>query len=120
MQLNACGINLRLTPAIERHVKDRVGGAISKAEKSIRDVSVRLRDTNGPKGGVDKACRIVAWLRNRVTVVVEAVHGNLYAAIDAAAMKLRESVRRRTRRQRTLHREYAARHLHGRRGALSA
>jgi putative sigma-54 modulation protein len=113
MHLNACGVNFRLTPAIERHVEERVGLAIFKGARSVQDVSVRLRDTNGPRGGVDKACRIVAWLRNRVTVVVEAVHGDLYAAIDAAAAKLKEAVCRRTRRQRTLHREYAARHLHG-------
>jgi ribosomal subunit interface protein len=114
MFLNASGVNFRLTPAIERHVEQRVGGAVSSAAGSVQDVSVRLRDTNGPRGGVDKACRIVAWLRNRVTVVVEAVHGDLYAAIDAASAKLKEAVRRRTKRQRTLHREYAARHQHGR------
>jgi ribosomal subunit interface protein len=110
MQLNACGIHFRLTPAIERHVRERVNIAIHASEGSISDVSVRLRDTNGPRGGVDKACRIVAWLRHRATVVVEAVHGDLYAAIDAAAAKLKEAVRRRTKRRRTLHREFAARH----------
>ena len=51
---------------------------------------VRLWDINGTRGGVDKACRVVVWLRGRGTIVVEAVDRDLYAAIDAAAAKLRE------------------------------
>lgn len=109
MQLNACGIGFTLTPAIEQHIEGRVKLAVSHATGSIRDLAVRVRDTNGTRGGVDKACRIVAWLRNRATVVVEAVSSDLYAAVDAAATKLKEAIRRRTRRGRTLRREYANR-----------
>jgi ribosome-associated translation inhibitor RaiA len=48
-------------------------------------------------------------VRGRGTVVVEAVDRDLYAAIDAAAAKLGQALRRRLRRRRTLRREYARR-----------
>ena len=113
MQLNVCGIDSTLTPAIEQHIKDRVKLAVSHAPGSINDVVVRVRDINGTRGGVDKACSIVAWLRNRAAVVVEAVSSDLYAAVDAAAMKLKQALSRRTRRARTLRREYANRMRNG-------
>jgi ribosome-associated translation inhibitor RaiA len=68
---------------------------------------VRLRDVNGPRGGVDMGCRVVVWLRGRKAVIVDAVDRDLYAAVDLAAAKLREAVRRRLKRRRTLGRQYA-------------
>ena len=111
MQMDACGLNFRMSDGIERHIRRRVTGAIGRAPRSIEGVMVRLRDINGTRGGVDKACRIVVWLRSRGTVVVEAVDRNLHTAIDAAAMKLKEAVRRQLKRRRTLRREYAQRRL---------
>lgn len=109
MQTQAHAFQFSLTPAMDRHVRDRVAAAVGHAARSVRDVAVRLGDTNGPRGGVDKVCRIVAALRDRATVVVHAVDRDLYAAIDAAAAKLREAVRRQTRRRRTLRRARAIR-----------
>ncbi len=111
MQIDACGLNFNLTTAIERHIEGRVKLAVGRASRSIRGVMVRLRDINGKRGGEDKSCRMVAWLHGRGTVVVEAVSRDLYAAVDAAAMKLKEAVRRQLRRRRTLRREYAQRRL---------
>jgi ribosome-associated translation inhibitor RaiA len=109
--MDLTALNFTLTAAIERHVKGRVKLAIRRASKSVSGVMVRLRDTNGKRGGIDKACRIAVWLRGGGTVVVEAVDRNLYAAVDAAAAKLREAIRRRLRRRRTLRREHALRRV---------
>src|SRR5688572_19150419 len=109
--MDVCALNFKLTTAIERHVKDRIRLALGVAgvAAAVAGAMVRLRDINGDRGGVDKACRIVVWLRGRGAIVVEAVDRVLYAAIDAAAARLREAARRRLRRRRTLRREYAAR-----------
>jgi putative sigma-54 modulation protein len=109
MNMNASALDFSLTPAIERHIENRVALALQHAARSINSVAVRLHDINGTRGGVDKSCRIVALLRDRATVVVEAVDRDLYAAVDAAATKLKEAVRRRTRRRRTLRREHVLR-----------
>jgi ribosome-associated translation inhibitor RaiA len=105
--MDIVALNFELTRSLARHTARRVRGAIAPAGKKVAGVMVRLRDVNGPRGGVDMGCRIVVWLRGRSAVIVDALDRDLYAAIDLAAAKLREAVRRRLRRRRTLRREHA-------------
>jgi ribosome-associated translation inhibitor RaiA len=109
--MDIVGLNLELPRPLVRHMKRRVGGAIAPAGKNVAGVMARLRDVNGPRGGVDMGCRIVVWLRGGSAVIVDAVDGDLYAAVDLAAAKLREAVRRRLKRRRTLRRAHANRRL---------
>lgn len=117
MQIDLCGLSFSVTPAIARHAEDRVKLALGTTAASVDGVTVRLRDTNGAaRGGVDKACRIVARPRGAggaAAVVADAVDRDLYAAIDRAAAKLRQAVRRHLARRRTRRREYASRRLRG-------
>jgi ribosome-associated translation inhibitor RaiA len=101
--------NFTLTGAIKRHIANSVQRALGRASRWIRTVAVRLRDTNGRRGGVDKACRMIASLDRRGPVVVETADRDLYIAIDAAATKLRKAVQRRLTRRRTLRRQYTQR-----------
>jgi ribosomal subunit interface protein len=109
--MDLTALNFEVTDAIERHVERRVRAAVGRASRSITGTVVRLRDVNGPRGGIDKACRVVAWLRGRGTVVAEAVDRNLYAAIDAAAAKFGKALRRHVRKRRTLRRPHARRRV---------
>jgi ribosome-associated translation inhibitor RaiA len=74
-----------LTEAIRRHVESRVGGALVPVAQRVVSVTVRLRDLNAGRVGVDNRCRLVATLRRRRAVVAGAIDGDLYAAVDAAA-----------------------------------
>ncbi len=107
--MDVSALNFKATAAIERHVNNRVRAAVGRASDSVTGTMVRLRDVNGTRGGVDKACRVVVWVRGRGTVVVEAMDRDLYAAIDAAAAKLGQALWRHLRRRRTLRREHARR-----------
>jgi putative sigma-54 modulation protein len=111
MQMDIYAQPFKLTAALEQHVVQRVEHAIGTASSSVRGGMVRLLDVNGKRGGVDKTCRIVVWLRHGGSVIVEAVDRDLYAAIDAASVKLRVALGRRLNRRRTLSREYANRRL---------
>lgn len=84
----------KTTEALREHVSKRLRTALSRRADSIRDVVVRMSDENGPKGGVDKRCRIEAILASRPTQVVEAVAVDLYSAIDSAAKRLARAVER--------------------------
>jgi ribosome-associated translation inhibitor RaiA len=107
--MDIVALNFELTRALTRHIARRVGSAIAPAGKTVAGVMVRLRDVNGPRRGVDMGCRIAVWLRGRSAVIVDAVDRDLYAAVDLAAAKLREAIRRRLKRRRTLRREHANR-----------
>jgi len=84
-----------LTDALDNHVQQRLGFALSRAGNRLRRVDVRLSDINGPRGGVDKRCLIEARLCGRTVVVVEDVQADMYAAIDRAADRVGRTVLRR-------------------------
>jgi ribosomal subunit interface protein len=107
--MDLTALNFRVTAAIERHVNRRVRAAIGHASRSVTGTTVRLRDTNGPRGGVDKACRVAVRVRGGRAVVAEAVDRDLYAAIDAAAEKLAGALRRHRGRRRALRRQHGRR-----------
>jgi ribosome-associated translation inhibitor RaiA len=111
MRIRLSGLSYKLTPAIERHVEARIELALESASEHIHGVAVRLRDINGSRGGVDQSCRIVVWLDTHSPVVVEAIETDLYAAIDEAAARAKESVWRHLKRRQTLRREFAHRDL---------
>lgn len=55
--------------------------AVKWAEKSIREISVTVRDCNGPKGGVDKVCRVCVSLTRARRLILEDRDSNVYAAL---------------------------------------
>ncbi|MCE9584183.1 MAG: HPF/RaiA family ribosome-associated protein [Planctomycetes bacterium] len=75
-------------------VQLRLGTALARFSPRIEDVSVRLEDENGPKGGVDKSCRISVDLGRLGTVMAEDVDAVLEAAICRAAECAGRSVAR--------------------------
>jgi ribosome-associated translation inhibitor RaiA len=61
---------------------------------------MRLSDINGPRGGVDKCCRLQVVLDGLPDVVVEDIETDLYVAIDRAASRAGRTSRRRLTRWR--------------------
>lgn len=75
-------------------VELRLGFALARFSPRIEDVSVRLEDENGPKGGVDKSCRISVNLGRLGVVMVDDVDAVLEAAVCRAAERVGRSVAR--------------------------
>ena len=59
-------------------------GLTRQSDRILR-VVVRLGDENGPRGGVDKFCRIQVHLLDSPVAVIEEIGPDLYAVIDRAA-----------------------------------
>lgn len=74
-----------VTPALAVHVRRRLGFVLTRHSAHIQRVAVRVGDENGPRGGVDKYCRIQVNLLDAPFAIVEDVGTDLYAAIDRAA-----------------------------------
>lgn len=83
-----------LTPALRAHTERRLAFALSRFAPQLTNLVVRMDDLNGPKGGIDKRCRMEARLLGHPALVVEATGSDLYVAIDAAADRLGRSVSR--------------------------
>jgi putative sigma-54 modulation protein len=92
IEIRALGFNL--TDAIRTHVESRIESALGPFARWVLTVTARLEDINGHHGGVDKRCSLVVAIRRRGTVVANAVHEDLYLAVDEAAGRIRRSVQR--------------------------
>jgi len=72
----------------------------ARAER-IRRVRIRLSDSNGPRGGVDKVCQIRLDLVSGSEVSASGESPGWYEAVTIAVMNARTAVDRRLERART-------------------
>jgi len=94
MMIETRALGFSLTDAISQFVESRIGSVLGHFGHRVLKVTVRLEDVNAGRGGIDKRCSIVAAIRRRGVVAVEAVRDDLYSAIQEAAARIRRSVSR--------------------------
>jgi CBS domain-containing protein/ribosome-associated translation inhibitor RaiA len=97
--IRAVGVDL--SPEDKDYLRRKLGRKLGKFSPQIERVSVRIEDINGPRGGVDKRCRIKIVLSGLPSVVVEEQHESLQAAMDGALGRAERAVRQSTQRRRT-------------------
>lgn len=88
-------VNLTARRLLRRESERRLHFAADRFQHHIRDIDVLLRDVNGPRGGVDKRCRIRARLRGGGTLEIAETRSSFGGAIRAAAKRLRRLLARR-------------------------
>jgi hypothetical protein len=95
-------IHPRTFTAADNELRVRVADALEAALAPVRSrlhwVDVYLTDVNGPKGGPDKRCRVVAHLPTG-PVVVGRTERDPVAAVTAAALRCRRLIRSRLKRR---------------------
>ena len=72
MKFGIRGRHIELTAALLGHVERRFRFALSRFGQKIRLVAVQLGDLNGPRGGLDKQCRVTVTLSPSGKVIVGA------------------------------------------------
>jgi ribosome-associated translation inhibitor RaiA len=100
MHLTLKASGLSTGAALREHVERRVRFAVGRFGAGVSEVTVRLSDANGPRGGVDKVCQIVADLPRVGRLVVEDADADAYAAVDRAAGRLGRAAARAIDRRR--------------------
>ena len=86
--------NVAPTEPIRTYVDRRVRMVLGRFGSKIAWVSVRISDVNGPRGGVDKLCRIEARFWGRIMVVVEDTAADLRQAIDRSIRRMGRGISR--------------------------
>jgi ribosome-associated translation inhibitor RaiA len=94
------GVKYELGEELERYIERRLRFALGRFAGRIGRVLVRLSDVNGPRGGVDKRCRIAVALIPRGMVRVEAAGHDPFAVVALAAKRAGRSLRRTLGRRR--------------------
>lgn len=92
---------MRLTSALRELVRKRAASRFNKFASAIQRVTVRIEDINGPRGGLDKACRAKVVLRGAGSVLGVHQHHNVRTAITGALSRAESGVRRSLARSRT-------------------
>ena len=82
------------------YIARKLGMKLGKFGSSIERITVRLSDTNGPKGGRDQRCQIKVVLSGLPSVVVNEMDSTLPCTIDRAVDAIAIAVRRRVQRRR--------------------
>ena len=90
-----------LTDSLRAHVQRRLGGVLAGLHGAARRVQVRLSDVNGTRGGVDKRCQVDVAMPGMTRLVVADTRTDLYAAIDRASARLKQTLARRRQATRT-------------------
>ncbi|HBH52020.1 MAG TPA: 30S ribosomal protein S30 [Planctomycetaceae bacterium] len=85
-----------LTPRVEK----RLGFELDRFDRQVSSVEAHLKDINGPKGGDDLVCKLIAHVRGLPEVVIEETASDVGTAIDRAAHRLGYTIARRLQKRR--------------------
>ena len=85
---------VELTREDRAYIKRRIDAKVRKFAKAVDEVSVRLADVNGPKGGVDKVCKAKVHVPGLPSVMVERRHQSARAAVDGTMDATERAVRK--------------------------
>lgn len=85
---------LEPSDSLRYHAMRRIHFHLSRFGHEISSVLVRISDVNGPKGGVDKQCRVTVRGRRLSAVIVDDLRDDARTAIDMAVERARRAVGR--------------------------
>ncbi len=84
MKIEVRSTELELTPTERVDLEERIASGLGRFYEQIHVVRARVRDINGPRGGVDVACHLMIVARTGVTVLIDERAASLKAAVDVA------------------------------------
>src|SRR5262249_37331926 len=103
----------RLDALEKQHVRDRLGRMLDRFGPDITRGTVRFIDVNGPRGGIDIACRLKLSVTGLDHIHVEARAGDARTALRIASVAVQNAVvRAMGRRGRTAQRIEDLSHEH--------
>lgn len=86
---------LALLPEHRALIGRRAGLAFSRLRTAVTRVDMSLSDVNGPRGGVDKRCRVLVHLEGGAGVFVQDDDSQLASLIDRAIERAGRAAHRR-------------------------
>ena len=95
MKVELHASRLAVSNSTQAYVERRIGFALGRFADVIENVVVSLEDINGPRGGIDKSCRIrVNLTGQRAPIIATVLDVEIRAAIDMAAERVGRAVAR--------------------------
>lgn len=101
MRIDIKASGFPLTKALVDYAERRLRFALTRHSDRITRIALLAGDSNGPRGGIDKFCRIRVLLKNAPGLLIEDTGSDLYAVIDRAVERAGQNVAKRIDRLRT-------------------
>ena len=115
MKIDIRSHGLTLNPLVQRQIERRLYIALRSFDRHVDEVSVSIRDVNGPRGGDDLLGQVIVRFRRGLPIVVRAKDDSIHKLVGQMATAVRRAVKSRIRRRRTRLRRL----LRGRQRSLS-
>lgn len=100
MDLQIRARKIELTTALRGLIERRLGFALGRFGHRVQEVTIRLDDLNGPRGGMDKRCWIRATVVPSGDLTVETRDDEMESAISRAADRIARRVKKALDRRR--------------------
>jgi putative sigma-54 modulation protein len=99
MRLEIRHQGVEVTDGLRDSISERFKLALGRFARSIAGLRVYLRDVNGPRGGTDKECRVVAEVPRDGRVVVTGAAADVTTAVARTAYRAGYAVRSHLKRR---------------------
>lgn len=93
-----------LTTGTEAFVRGEIHSTLERFNEDIVAIDVFMKDTNGPKGGVDQQVLMRIQMRGRQQLALQTTRESLHATIRASAKRAKRAIRRNLRKARRFER----------------
>ncbi|MDP3700645.1 MAG: HPF/RaiA family ribosome-associated protein [Hylemonella sp.] len=100
MQIRVETVHDDLASDARERVEARVRFVMRRMRAQVMQVHVRLRDINGPRGGIDQSCQITLATDQHGTLVVHAIERQAMGALELALKRASGALVRAWQRQR--------------------
>lgn len=94
MRIEARIHGIEASDALREHVVRRVHFQLSRFNGAVSAVVVRIGDINGPRGGIDKRCRVTVRGPGFAPVTTEDLSKEAHSAVDVALERVARAVGR--------------------------
>lgn len=100
MQLMIRSLTQKLPVTVLETIERQFQYALSRMEGRIGSVQLTIRDTNGPRGGVDQECLALVQMKDGTRIAVSDRQDQLLSAVAKVAERAGRAVSRKIDRRR--------------------
>lgn len=102
MKVNLRGVHVTLRPRLRAYVQTHLVRPIRTFfDDPAAEIEIQLVDVNGPKGGVDKECRVTLHLPGSAALHVAEATDHLFKSVDLARDRLENALKRELEKRRS-------------------
>lgn len=111
MHLSINGRDSQVHQTLRAYVEARAFRKMSRVSKRLRSMVISIRDTNGPRGGIDHVIQVIVRLKSGRQIVVRHRAAEAIAGLPTALQRTLRTMRRAVGRHRSNLRDAYRRNL---------